>query len=100
MEKAREALNRLNEPSNYDDRQLEIEKLRNLYATKGCGIKLLDDSDEFLLKFLRARLFKEDKALELLNNYHTYFKNWPEVFEKVKNPQSIKHVFEAGCSLL
>ena len=97
MEKVREELNRLNEPSNYDDRQLEIEKLRNLYATKGCGIKLLDDSDEFLLKFLRARLFKEDKALELLNNYHTYFKNWPEVLEKVKNPQSIKHVFEAGC---
>ena len=97
MENVREALNRLNEPSNYDDRQLEIEKLRNLYATKGCGIKLLDDSDDFLLKFLRARLFKEDKALELLNNYHTCFKNWPEVFEKVKNPQSIKHVFEAGC---
>ena len=96
-ENVHEAINKLNEPCNFDDRQREIKKLRNLYNTKGCGIKLFDESDGFLLKFLRARLFKEDKALKLLNGYHTYFKNWPELFEKVKNPQSVKHVFEAGC---
>ena len=50
-------LNELNEPCNYDDRQREINKLRNLYDTKGCGIKLFEDSNNFLLKFLRALFF-------------------------------------------
>ena len=91
------ALNECNEPKNSNERLLEINKLRNSFNAQTCQIKLFDDSDEFLLRFLRSQRFDQDKALTFLNNYHTYFKNWPELFEKVKNPELIKYAFEAGC---
>ena len=95
--KVLETLDELNEPQSCDERQLEINKLRNSYITQDCGIRLFDNSDGFLLKFLRARKFNQNEALKLLTNYHTFFKNWPQLHKKVKNPQLIKHVFEAGC---
>ena len=91
------AVNELNEPSKHGERIQEIYKIRNLYKTQGCGIKLIDDSDEFLLRFLRARRFYQNEALKLLNNYHLYMNNWPELKEKIENPHLVKHVFEAGC---
>ena len=89
-------LNELYEPNNDVKRLQEIYKLRNLYNTQGCGIKLYNESDGFLLRFLRAGNFDQNKALTLLNNYHVYFQHWPEVFEKMKNPHTVKHIFIAG----
>ena len=67
-----EALTNLNEPQDNDQRLSEINKLRNSYNTKGCGMKLLDGSDEFLLRFFLFQTFYQEKSLTLLNNYHSY----------------------------
>ena len=87
----------VNEPDNYEELQVEINKLRNSYIAQGSSINLINNSDEFLLRFLRSQRFNQDKALTTLNRYHTYFKNWPELVEKVENPLLVKHVFESGC---
>lgn len=51
--------------------------------------------DAFLLRFLRARKFDYDRALQLLVNYHTCRRSWPEVFNNLK-PSAIKPVLESG----
>lgn len=51
--------------------------------------------DAFLLRFLRARKFDYDRALQLLVNYHTCRRTWPEVFSNLK-PSAIKPVLESG----
>ncbi|KAM6341045.1 alpha-tocopherol transfer protein-like isoform 4-T8 [Alca torda] len=51
--------------------------------------------DAFLLRFLRARKFDYDRALQLLVNYHTCRRSWPEVFNNLK-PSTIKPVLESG----
>lgn len=53
----------------------------------------LDDS--FLLRFLRARKFDYDRALQLLLNYHAAHKAWPEVFKDLK-PSTVQHVLDQG----
>lgn len=51
--------------------------------------------DAFLLRFLRARKFDYDRALQLLLNYHGGRKAWPEVFQDLK-PSTVKHVLDKG----
>lgn len=51
--------------------------------------------DAFLLRFLRARKFDYDRALQLLLNYHAGRKAWPEVFQDLK-PSAVKHVLDLG----
>lgn len=51
--------------------------------------------DTFLLRFLRARKFDYDRALQLLLNYHAGRKAWPEVFQDLK-PSTVKHVLDLG----
>ena len=51
--------------------------------------------DAFLLRFLRARKFDYDRALQLLLNYHGGRKAWPEVFQDLK-PSTVKHVLDLG----
>lgn len=51
--------------------------------------------DTFLLRFLRARKFDYDRALQLLLNYHSGRKAWPEVFQDLK-PSTVKHVLDLG----
>lgn len=51
--------------------------------------------DAFLLRFLRARKFDYDRALQLLLNYHAGRKAWPEVFQDLK-PSTVKHVLDLG----
>lgn len=51
--------------------------------------------DAFLLRFLRARKFDYDRALQLLLNYHAGRKTWPEVFQDLK-PSTVKHVLDLG----
>ncbi|XP_007475872.1 alpha-tocopherol transfer protein-like isoform X2 [Monodelphis domestica] len=51
--------------------------------------------DAFLLRFLRARKFDYDRALQLLVNYHSCRRSWPEVFDNLK-PSALKEVLGSG----
>ncbi|XP_001510973.2 alpha-tocopherol transfer protein-like [Ornithorhynchus anatinus] len=51
--------------------------------------------DAFLLRFLRARKFDYDRALQLLVNYHGCRRSWPEVFTDLK-PSALKEVLDSG----
>ncbi|XP_072110574.1 alpha-tocopherol transfer protein isoform X4 [Mobula birostris] len=51
--------------------------------------------DEFLLKFLRARDFDIDLALELLSNYHKWRAECPEISADLR-PSSIIGLLKAG----
>ncbi|XP_029467702.1 alpha-tocopherol transfer protein-like isoform X4 [Rhinatrema bivittatum] len=51
--------------------------------------------DTFLLRFLRARKFDYDRALQLLVKYHGCRRDWPEVFNNLK-PSAIKAVLDSG----
>ena len=90
----------LNEPKNCDVRQQKIDMLRSFFYSQESKLKLFHDSDQFLIRFLRARNFDMKEALELLNNYHTQLKSWPDVLEKVQDPHLVKHVFDAGTFVI
>lgn len=51
--------------------------------------------DAFLLRFLRARKFDYDRALQLLVNYHSCRRSWPEVFSNLR-PSALKDVLASG----
>lgn len=51
--------------------------------------------DAFLLRFLRARKFDYDRALQLLINYHSCRRSWPEVFSNLR-PSALKDVLASG----
>lgn len=72
----------------------DVQALRDMvckdYPTLGT---CLDDA--FLLRFLRARKFDYDRALQLLVNYHSCRRSWPEVFNNLK-PSAIKAVLASG----
>lgn len=51
--------------------------------------------DAFLLRFLRARKFDYDRALQLLVNYYSCRKGWPELFTDLR-PSAVKPVLDSG----
>ncbi|XP_040186065.1 alpha-tocopherol transfer protein-like [Rana temporaria] len=51
--------------------------------------------DAFLLRFLRARKFDYDRALQLLVNYYSCRKGWPELFTDLR-PSVVKPVLDSG----
>ena len=87
----------LNEPENDDERLKRIDNLRDAFMNKNKDLTLIRSDDGFLLRFLRAKKFHHSRALNLLTNYHTRLPAWPGLFEKIGNPQLIKHVYDAGC---
>jgi len=91
------AVSELNEPENNDERLRRIDALRKSFLDECNELPIARRDDAFILRFLRARKFNHERALKMLINYHTQRENWPEVFDKVKNPILIKHVFDAGC---
>ena len=91
------AVSELNEPESNDERLSRIDALRKSFIDECKELTLARDDDNFILRFLRARKFDHEKALKMLINYHSQRENWPEVFEKVKNPVLVKHVLDAGC---
>ncbi|XP_029447242.1 alpha-tocopherol transfer protein isoform X2 [Rhinatrema bivittatum] len=52
-------------------------------------------SDEFLLRFLRARDFSLDLAFKLLKNYHRWRSECPEITADLR-PSSIQSILSAG----
>lgn len=49
----------------------------------------------FLLRFLRARKFKQERALQLMKNFYETKKNGVEFFHGLK-PSVIRHVIDNG----
>ena len=90
------AYNELNEPEDINERLTAIASLRNAFKSENPDLKLVREDDSFILRFLRAKKFNQTKALVTLKNYHVQRQDWPEVFEKVKNPILVKSVFESG----
>ncbi|KAM9308894.1 alpha-tocopherol transfer protein [Gastrophryne carolinensis] len=52
-------------------------------------------SDEFLLRFLRARDFCIDLAFKLLKNYHKWRKECPEITANLR-PSPLQNLYDAG----
>ncbi|KAL3319965.1 hypothetical protein Ciccas_001348 [Cichlidogyrus casuarinus] len=69
------------------------ESILNKQGITGCT------DDGFLLRFLRARKFKIEKALELYVSYYATRKYYPDIFEGL-HPTSIKHVLKDGIVAL
>ena len=91
------AVAELHEPENNDERLRRIDQLRDAYVAQSPNLALAQTDDAFILRFLRARKFDHGRALKMLRNYHSQRNDWPEVFDKVKNPGLVRHVFDAGC---
>ncbi|CAK8690576.1 alpha-tocopherol transfer protein-like [Clavelina lepadiformis] len=90
------AVEELNEPDDDAERLKAIDLLKENYIATNPGLPLLRSDDKFLLKFLRARKFDQDRALKMLTNYHQQRNKWPEVFDKIKNPILLKNFLDAG----
>ncbi|XP_071203694.1 alpha-tocopherol transfer protein-like isoform X2 [Salvelinus alpinus] len=72
----------------------DVQALRDMVLKEQPNLRTRLD-DAFLLRFLRARKFDYDRAMQLLLNYHTSRRAWPEVFQDLK-PSTIKHVLDLG----
>ncbi|XP_078491799.1 retinaldehyde-binding protein 1-like [Ciona intestinalis] len=89
------AVRELNEPRDNDVRLRAIDALKKDFNSEKYG-PLLRDDDSFLLRFLRARKYKHAKALRVLHKYHSMRKKFPEVFDKVYHPETMREVMECG----
>jgi len=83
----------LNEPTNDSERILAIDELKVAYNEDVYG-KLLRRDDAFFLSFLRAKKFRQEKALKCLQNYHKVRVEYSEVFDKVDSPVLLKPYFD------
>ncbi|XP_075032921.1 alpha-tocopherol transfer protein-like [Mixophyes fleayi] len=72
----------------------DVQALRDMIWKEYPNLKTRVD-DSFLLRFLRARKFDYDRALQLLVNYYSCRKGWPEVFTDLR-PSAIKPVLDSG----
>lgn len=72
----------------------DVQALRDMVLKEHPHLRTRLD-DAFLLRFLRARKFDYDRALQLLLNYHASRRAWPEVFHDLR-PSTVRHVLERG----
>ncbi|XP_063815627.1 alpha-tocopherol transfer protein-like [Pseudophryne corroboree] len=72
----------------------DVQALRDMIWKEYPNLKTRVD-DSFLLRFLRARKFDYDRALQLLVNYYSCRKGWPEVFTDLR-PSAVKPVLDCG----
>lgn len=72
----------------------DVQALRDM-VRKECPHLSTSLEDAFLLRFLRARKFDYDRALQLLINYHSCRRSWPEVFNDLR-PSALKEVLASG----
>ena len=72
----------------------DVQALRDM-VRKECPDLRTSLEDAFLLRFLRARKFDYDRALQLLINYHSCRRSWPEVFNDLR-PSAVREVLASG----
>lgn len=90
LEKAKKELNE--DPST---RLIEIQTLRER-VQKVPGLKCRTD-DAFLLRFLRAKKFDQERAYAQLLIYYRMQKENPDVFENL-TPKKVRYLLEAGVT--
>ncbi|KAH9491605.1 hypothetical protein Btru_031017 [Bulinus truncatus] len=88
LEKAKKELNE--DPST---RLIEVKNLR-VRLEKVPGLKPRLDIT-FLLPFLRARKFDQERTFQLVKNYYDVRREQPDMFDDLK-PSRVKHVIDAG----
>nr|CAB3263126.1 uncharacterized protein LOC101243387 [Phallusia mammillata] len=93
------AVKELHEPRDDEGRWEAIDKLRESYDSEKYG-PLIRSDDAFLLRFLRAKKFSQEKSLNMLQNYHKVQKQYKDVFVKVSNPALIRPIVEQGALLM
>ncbi|XP_006881617.1 PREDICTED: alpha-tocopherol transfer protein-like isoform X2 [Elephantulus edwardii] len=72
----------------------DVQALRDM-VRKECPHLRTSLDDAFLLRFLRARKFDYDRALQLLIKYHSCRRSWPEVFTNLR-PSAVRDVLASG----
>lgn len=92
----KKAVAELREPEDNDVRLAEIDKLRERFLEEQNEMDLLRSDDAFILRFLRAKKFNQQKAYDMLVNYHIQRKTVREVFDKVDNPNLLMESLENG----
>lgn len=89
------AISELNEPEDNSKRLAAIDELKEAFKTENPDIEFKRNDDVFFLRFLRAKKFKLEKALEMLTNYHKRRDVWPEVVDQLeKDYNSIKSLLD------
>nr|XP_042909017.1 alpha-tocopherol transfer protein-like [Parasteatoda tepidariorum] len=89
---AKKAEEELNETE--ENRTQALTELRKLIA-KERNLDIWTD-DFHLLQFLRARKFEPERAMELIRNLYTMFKDNPDVFPKQLDPSLADTICEAN----
>uniref|UniRef100_A0A0B7B1Q6 CRAL-TRIO domain-containing protein n=2 Tax=Arion vulgaris TaxID=1028688 RepID=A0A0B7B1Q6_9EUPU len=74
-------------------RHIEIKNLKSRLE-KYPGLQPRTDV-KFLLRFLRARKFDQEKTFELVKNYYKTRQQYPEIFDDIK-PSRVRSVLENG----
>ena len=91
----RSAIKEVNEPPKNERRLKSIDKVLRKYDAKTYG-PLHNTSDEFVLRFLRARDFDCKDALELLHSYQEARLKYYEDFEKMTDVEEMERVGRKG----
>jgi len=87
------AIEELNEPETDEEIHAAIDQLKVGYSEEKFG-KLTRDDDYFLIRFLRAKKYRYQKALTCLENYHKIRKDFTQIFDKIRNPVLMKSIFD------
>ena len=96
LEKAKRELGEVPERRAEDIQQLREKINQWEQSPEEEGLSFPRKDDKFLLRFLRARKFDQDRALQLFINYHKYRqKKYTHFFEDY-NPQAVDHVLKGG----
>jgi len=59
------------------------------------GLTFSRKDDKFLLRYLRAKKFDTDRALQLYVNYHRYRKKYEHVLGEI-TPKAAEHILKTG----
>lgn len=89
LEKAKRELN-----EDPDTRHIEVQNLAKRLQ-KVSGLKPCVDY-QFLIKFLRARKFEQERAFEMVKHYYEVRQTQREIFDDLK-PSRVKHILDAGA---
>ena len=90
------AVEELHEPEDNEERLKAIDQLRDSYDEEKHGLLSRKD-DAFILRFLRAKKFDQEKALKVLINWHKVQKDYETIFARMKSPTLLQPLVDSEC---